>query len=69
MLSDRDRAHTLREADRRWPHDYDAAEAANTARAVRRLTFRQGVEWALEEIEAGRIARPESADLSSGGVS
>lgn len=60
MLSDRDRAHTLREAERRWPHDHNAAEYTNTARAVRRMTFRQGVEWALEEIGAGRIARPES---------
>ena len=47
MLEDQDRARTMRESARRWPHDNDASEATNSARAVRRLTFRQGVEWAI----------------------
>lgn len=59
MLEDQDRARTMRESARRWPHDFNASEATNSARAVRRLTFRQGVEWALEEIQAGRIAVPD----------
>jgi len=62
MLEGRDRAHTMREANRRWPHEHESGEVTSTARAVRRLTFRQGVEWALEEIAAGRIDRPEPTD-------
>lgn len=58
MLEDIDRAHTMRESARRWPYDEDASEATNSARAVRRLAFRRGVEWALEEIRAGRISNP-----------
>ncbi len=47
MLSDDLRARVNAHADREWPHVEDGDPDVNAARAVRRLTFRQGVEWAM----------------------
>lgn len=47
MLSDELLARVKAEAERRWPHLTGVGANTNEARAVRRLTFRQGVEWAM----------------------
>ena len=47
MLTDELRARVNAHADREWPHEEGGNLDVNSARAVRRLTFRQGVEWAM----------------------
>ncbi len=47
MLSDDLRKRVNAYADREWPHDETLGHDVCSARAVRRLTFRQGVEWAM----------------------
>lgn len=44
-------AHAAEEADRRWPHTPGDPDTAS-ARSARRLSFRQGVEWARAAEEA-----------------
>lgn len=52
MLNDEQRSPVKAEADRRWPHTGDAD--VDTIRAVRRLTFYQGAEWASADVEIRR---------------
>lgn len=54
MLNDEQRARVKAEADRRWPHTGDAD--VDTIRAMRRLTFYQGAEWASADVEIRRDA-------------
>lgn len=63
MMSDDLRARVNAHADREWPHVQDGDPDVNVARAARRLTFRQGVEWAMshtvqEDVESGRLLVP-----------
>lgn len=48
MLSDELRTAVSEEADRRWPHVEGGDADLNSARAARRLSFRQGVEWSVD---------------------
>lgn len=63
MLSDDLRARVAAYADREWPHDETLGADVCAARAVRRLTFRQGVEWAMshtveEDVLDGHLVVP-----------
>lgn len=53
------------EASRRWPHTPDDPDVAS-ARSVRRLTFRQGVRWALAHREEEADASPTGAGPQCG---
>lgn len=58
MLSDELRARVNAHADREWPHVDAGDPDVNSARAARRLTFRQGVEWAMSHTSDADL--PES---------
>ncbi|UAJ79972.1 hypothetical protein IT072_02520 [Leifsonia sp. ZF2019] len=49
MLDDATLRRVDEEAEQRWPHLKGGDPYTNTSRAVRRLTFRQGVEYAIEQ--------------------
>lgn len=72
MLSDDLRARVNAHADREWPHVEGGDPDVNSARSVRRLTFRQGVEWAMGHMtEALRQAADDFATIAhpyEGGV-